>query len=98
VSDPVTWGAVLSVGGVIIAWLMNKLWRSYRHEQSGHKQAFANLLRVVSRLEEELKLREMEDRKRWETATGEAHDRHDEVLTQIGELAAAVAELRGRIA
>jgi uncharacterized protein YdcH (DUF465 family) len=98
VNDPVTWGAVISVGGIIIAWLLNKLWRAYRHEINGLKGTDANLMRLVNRLDEEIKKREQGDRERWESATREAHDRHDEVLAQIGELAAAVAELRGRIA
>lgn len=95
-NDPVTWGAVLGVGGVIIAWLLNKLWRAHRHEINGLKGTDANLLRLLDRLDGEIKRREVDDRQRFERFTEDAHVRHEEVLVQLGELAVAIAEKNGR--
>lgn len=97
-NDPVTWGAVVGVGAIIIAWLVNKLWRAFRHEIAGLQQTDANLLRLVNRVDEEIKQREKDDRERWEAATEDAHSHHEEVLVTLGELSAAIAELRGRVA
>lgn len=97
-NDPVTWGAVFIVGSGIIAWLVNKLWRAYRHEQAGHKGTASQLLRLIDGLDKEIKQRERDDRERYEKATEDAHNRHEEVLVTLGELAAAIAELRGRVA
>lgn len=97
-NDPITWGAVISVGAILIGVLCRLLWRAYRHEIAGLKGTDANLLRLLDRLSDEIKLREQDDRGRWEAASADAHSHHEEVLVTLGELSAAIAELRGKVA
>jgi len=99
---PASWIATATAA---IGWLGNKLWRAHRHEIANIQQTAESSNAAIwkeidkrraieEKLFDQMRDHEKQDRDRFERQENASRDRHDELITIIGNLRADISGLK----